>query len=75
MAANKSQRMNVLRSTFIASEADVVVPADCMPVPQFRIEFYVPPMRGYVAGECVDEAQLRAQAQAGRELMKEMLPC
>ena len=73
MAANKRQRLDVLRATFRASQADVTVPPDCMPAPQFRIEYFVPPMRGYVH-RSVDVEALQREAEAGRELMKE-IPC
>jgi len=72
MPANKMQRSAVLFAMDEAAKADVIVPNDffwrrCAPG---TIE--LPLVRGYVAGECVDEALIREQAEQGRELMKEI---
>ncbi len=71
MAANKKPRLALLRAMREAVKSNLIVPDDLFWRPCVPGQVAVPLPRGYVGGECIDEAQIREQAKAGRELMKE----
>lgn len=68
----RTQRKQTQAAIFIASLRDVVIPPDVYRVHSVASLARDEPERGYISGPVVDEETLRREAEAGRELMKEL---
>ena len=68
----RTKRKETQAAIFVASLRNVVIPPDVYRMHSVSSIPRDEPERGYISGPVPDEATLRLEAEAGRELMKEL---